>query len=279
MKKLTAIFLMLALCLSLLAACGQKPDGAPEDNNGAGNESGGEDGGNLLGEDGVFVVGFDQDFPPYGYVGDDGEFTGFDIECARALAERLGWEIKLQPIDWDGKDFELESGTIDCIWNGFTMTGREDAYSWSDPYIDNTQVFVVRADGGIASLTDLAGKTVAVQKDSSALAALNKEDNAALRDSFGELLEVAEYNTAFMDLEQGAIDAIAMDIGVAKFQMEGREQDYVILEETLYAEQYAIGFLLGNTELRDAVNAEFNAMKADGTAAKIAEQFGVELIG
>lgn len=277
MKKLLALLLALVLCASLFAACGQKP----AEDAGTGEPAEGEatPETNLLGDDGVFVVGFDQDFPPYGYVGDDGEFTGFDIECAKALAERLGWEIKLQPIDWDAKDFELEAGTIDCIWNGFTMTGREDAYTWSDPYVDNTQVFVVKADSGIASLADLAGKTVAVQKDSSALAALNGEDNAELKASFGELLEVAEYNTAFMDLEQGAVDAIAMDIGVAQFQMEGRESEYVILEESLYAEQYAIGFLLGNTALCDAVNAEFNAMKADGTAAKLAEQFGIELIG
>lgn len=275
MKKLLALVLALTLCASLFAACAPKAADDPAPSGTAGDNAETP----LLGEDGVFVVGFDQDFPPYGYVGDDGEFTGFDIECAKALAARLGWEIKLQPIDWDGKDFELESGTIDCIWNGFTMTGREDAYTWSDPYIDNTQVFVVKADSGVASLADLAGKTVAVQKDSSALAALNGEDNAELKASFGQLIEVGEYNTAFMDLEQGATDAIAMDIGVAKFQMEGREDEYVILDESLYAEQYGVGFLLGNTALRDAVNAEFNAMKADGTAAKIAEEFGVELIG
>ena len=280
MKKLLAILVALVLCASLFAACGQETAEEPEntEENNTTEESTGADA-NLLGEDGVFVVGFDQNFPPYGYVGEDGEFTGFDIECAKTLAERLGWEIKLQPIDWDSKDFELEAGTIDCIWNGFTMTGREDKYEWTDPYVDNTQVFVVKADSGISSIADLAGKVVAVQADSSALAALNEEDNAELKASFDQLLEVGEYNTAFMDLEQGAVDAIAMDIGVAQFQMEGREDEFIILDETLYTEQYAVGFALGNTALRDAVNDEFNAMKEDGTAQAIAEEFGITLIG
>ena len=125
---------------------------------------------------GTFTVGFDQDFPPMGFVGDDGEYTGFDLELAKEVADRLGLEFVPQPIAWDAKDMELSSGTIDCIWNGFTMNGREDAYTWSEPYMDNSQVFVVAADSGISSLADLAGKVVEVQTDSSAEAAL--KDNA-----------------------------------------------------------------------------------------------------
>ena len=106
---------------------------------------------------GTFTVGFDQDFPPMGFVGDDGEYTGFDLELAKEVADRLGLEFVPQPIAWDAKDMELSSGTIDCIWNGFTMNGREDAYTWSEPYMDNSQVFVVAADSGISSLADLAG--------------------------------------------------------------------------------------------------------------------------
>ena len=110
---------------------------------------------------------------PFGYVGDDGEFTGFDIEMATECAARMGKKIVLQPIDWDAKDMELEAGTIDCIWNGFTMNGREDQYTWTEPYMDNSQVVVVKKDSGINTLADLAGKVVEVQKESAAETALN----------------------------------------------------------------------------------------------------------
>ncbi len=258
MKRILSVILALALALSLFAAC-STPAAAPEAE------------ASLLGDDGVFVVGFDQDFPPYGYVGDDGEFTGFDIECAKALAERLGWEIRLQPIDWDAKDNELDSGAIDCIWNGFTINGREDGYEWTQPYVDNSQVIVVKADSGITDYAGLAGKVVVTQADSSALSAIN--DNEELKSSFAELVEVAEYNTAMMDLEQGAVDAVAMDVGVAKFQIADREDEFVILDEVLMAEQYGIGFKLGNTALRDAVEAEFVKMAEDGTVAEISKTF------
>ncbi len=254
MKKLIVVLLTLAMLLTF-ASCAPAVKGG------------------LLGEDNTFVVGFDQDFPPYGYVGEDGEFTGFDIECAKALAQRLGWEIKLQPIDWDAKDLELESGAIDCIWNGFTINGREDAYTWSVPYVDNSQVFVVKASSGIKDYAGLAGKTVEVQKDSSALAAINDDANAELLASFKQLIEVAEYNTAFMDLEQGTVDAIAIDIGVAKDQLKSRGDEFVMLDQSLASEQYGIGFLLGNEALRDAVQDEFVKMVADGTVAKISAQF------
>lgn len=187
-----------------------------------------------------------------------------------------------QPIDWDSKDMELSTGAIDCIWNGFTMNGREDDYTWSDPYIDNSQVFVVAADSGIENKSDLAGKVVAVQKDSSALAALNDEenkDNIALRDSFSQLIEYADYNTAFMDLEQGAVEAVAIDIGVAQYQIDKREEGvYVMLagdDNKLASEQYAVGFKKGNEELRDTVQDTLDDMVKDGTFAEIAEKWGL----
>lgn len=223
--------------------------------------------------EGTFTVGFDQDFPPMGFVGDDGEYTGFDLELAQEVASRLGLEYVPQPIAWDAKDMELEAGTIDCIWNGFTMNGREDAYTWSDPYMDNSQVFVVAADSGISTLADLAGKVVEVQTDSSAEAAL--KDNQELSSSFGTLQTIADYNTAFMDLEMGAVDAIAMDVIVAGYQIEQRADgdNYVILDETLAAEEYGIGFKKGNEELRDKVQAALEEMAADGTMAEISDKW------
>ena len=220
---------------------------------------------------GTLVVGFDQDFPPMGFLGDDGEFTGFDLELAQEVAKRLGLEYKPQPIAWDSKDMELESGNIDCIWNGFTMTGREDNYTWTEAYMANTQVFVVGKDSGIASQADLAGKVVECQVDSSAEAALKEVPD--LTATFKELLTTADYNTAFMDLEQSAVDAIAMDVIVAGYQIQQRNADFVILEDTLSAEEYGVGFKKGNTELRDKVQATLEEMAADGTLKSISEKW------
>lgn len=222
---------------------------------------------------GTFTVGFDQDFPPMGFVGDDGEYTGFDLELAKEAAERLGMEFVPQPIAWDAKDMELNSGTIDCIWNGFTMNGREDDYTWSQPYMDNSQVFVVAADSGISTLADLAGKIVEVQADSSAEAAL--KDNTELAGTFGTLQTTPDYNTAFMDLEMGAVDAIAMDVIVAGYQIEQRGDDgkYVILDETLASEEYGIGFKKGNEELRDKIQKTLEEMAADGTMKEISDKW------
>ena len=158
--------------------------------------------------DGVFTVGFDQDFPPMGFVDDNGEFTGFDLELAAEVAKRLGMEIKYQPIAWDAKEMEIESGNIDVIWNGFTSTGRENDYTWSKPYMENKQVFVVSKDSGITKVEELKGKKVEVQADSSGEKAL--AENKELSDSFAELITTADYNTAFQDLEMGATDAVAM---------------------------------------------------------------------
>ena len=220
---------------------------------------------------GTLIVGFDQDFPPMGFVGDDGEYTGFDLELAQEVAKRLGLEYKAQPIAWDSKDMELESGNIDCIWNGFTMTGREDDYTWTEPYMANQQVFVVANDSDISSQADLAGKIVEVQADSSAEAALKEAPE--LTATFKELLTTADYNTAFMDLEMGAVDAIAMDIGVAKYQLQQRNADFKILDDSLSEEEYGVGFKKGNTELRDKVQSTLEEMAEDGTLQEVSEKW------
>lgn len=220
---------------------------------------------------GTLIVGFDQDFPPMGFVGDNGEYTGFDLDLAKEVASRLGLEYKAQPVAWDSKDMELESGNIDCIWNGFTITGREDDYTWTTPYMANKQVFVVANDSDIKSQTDLAGKVVEVQADSSAEAAL--KENQDLANTFGQLLTTPDYNTAFMDLEQGAVDAVAMDVIVAGYQIKQRNADFKILDDSLSEEEYGVGFKKGNTELRDKVQGALEEMAADGTLAKIADEW------
>lgn len=252
MKRLVAFTMCIVMSAALLTGCG-------------GSE-----------EKDTFTVGFDAEFPPYGYMDDKGEYVGFDLSLAQEVCDRNGWELVKQPINWDAKDMELSSGAIDCIWNGFTMNGREDEYTWTVPYVDNSQVFVVKADSGITSQADLSGKVVAVQADSSALKALESEENTALKRSFASLDQFADYNTAFMDMEAGAVDAVAMDIGVAKYQMQSREEGkFMILDEYLAGEQYGVGFLLGNEELRDNVQATMFDMLEDGTLAKIAAEWGL----
>ena len=271
MKKRLALILALAMmATTVFVGCGSKEENADADADAEKTEESTA----VENDDETLVVGFDAAFPPYGYKDDNGEYVGFDLDLAQEVCDRNGWELVKQPIDWDSKDMEIDSETIDCIWNGFTMNGREDDYTWSEPYVDNKQVIVVRTDSGINSFADLAGKLVEVQTDSSALAAF-QEDQKALADTFGNLTEIAEYNTAFMDLESGACDAIAMDIGVANYQISSRENsdEYMILEEVISSEQYGIGFKKGNTELRDKVQATLDEMAEDGTIAKIAEKY------
>ena len=258
MKKKVALFMVAVLSVATMAmGCGKeasKEDTSKEQ----------------------FIVGFDQNFPPMGFVGDDGEFTGFDLELAAEVAERLDMELVLTPIDWDAKDMELKSGTISCIWNGFTMNGREDEYTWTDAYLDNKQVFVVRSGEGIESMEDLAGKVVDVQTDSSAQAAL--DELPELVASFESLNVIPDYNTAFMELEAGAADAVAMDIVVASYQIEQRDADFEILDDALATEEYGVGFKKVNDTLRDQVQKALEEMAADGTMAEISTKwFGEDI--
>ena len=224
-----------------------------------------------------FVVGFDASFPPYGYLSEDGEYIGFDLDLADEVAKRNGWELVKQPIDWEAKDTELKVGNIDCIWNGFTMNGREKQYTWSTPYVDNSQIVIVNKDSDIKKLSDLKGKIVCVQSDSSALAALKGDDataeNKKLAESMKEITEVGDYNSAFMNLESGMVDAICMDIGVASYKLEASGDKFKMLDERLSSEEYGIGFKLGNTKLRDKVQVTLLEMLQDGTFETIAKKW------
>lgn len=250
-KKLSCGVLAAVLLAGVLTGCGKKDD--------------------------TFTVGFDAEYPPYGYMDESGEYTGFDLELAEEVCELKGWKLEKQPIAWENKDNELNSGSIDCIWNGFTINGREDDYQWSVPYVDNSQVIVVAVDSGISALSDLAGKIVGVQAASAALDVLKDEEaQKALGDSFKELQEFGDYNTAFLELEAGSVDAIAMDIGVAMYQLESRGNGkFVILEEHLNAEQYGIGFKKGNTKLCNEVEDALKTLQENGTFDELAEKYGL----
>ncbi len=250
MKK-TFFFALIVCAVSLMTLCGC---------------------GDAAGTAKKFTVGFDAEFPPYGYL-ENGQYKGFDLDLAREVCKRRGWEFVAKPINWDSKDMELNSGLIDCIWNGFTINGREDKYTWSEPYVDNSQVVLTKKTSKITTLKDLAGKTVAVQTDTPVQKALSKDgDQEELGKTFKKMIITPNYNNAVMELEAGSVDAVAMDIGVAQEKVKTNE-NFIILEESVIKEKYGIGFKLGNTELRDQVQATLKEMVADGAAAKISEQY------
>ena len=201
--------------------------------------------------------------------------SDFDLDLAQEVCDRNGWELVKTPIDWDAKNIELNGGSIDCIWNGFTMNGREEDYTWTPAYINNTQVFAVNKNSGITKAADLAGKNVLVQADSSALAALQDEENTdikVLADSFGSLTQVPDYESALMELEAGSADAVAMDEGVA-LTKQAQNDNIVILDDVISQEQYGIAFKKGNDELRDQVWSTLLEMEKDGTVDKIAAKY------
>ena len=264
LKKLIMAAALVAVMAGVITGCGSKKN----DSNVAKNSGD------------TFTVGFDAEFPPYGYKDDSGEYVGFDLDLAAEVCSRNGWTLVKQPIEWESKDMELNSGMIDCIWNGFTMDGREKEYTWSTAYVDNSQVVVVKKNSGITKLSDLAGKNVIVQSDSSALAAFTGEDadeeNIRLAASFKSLQQVGDYNSAFLNLDAGSADAVCMDIGVAKYEVESRGDTFTILNEHVSSEEYGVGFKKGNTQLRNQVQETLEEMLADGSFDSIVQKWGLE---
>ena len=284
MKKGLALCMAAVLAMGcLLTGCGSSDTGAKSTTESAaastekvGTETAGTEaaGTETAGNGKTFTVGFDASFPPYGYQ-ENGEYVVFYLDLAQDFCELIVWEIVKTPIDWDAKNIELNGGSIDCIWNGFTMNGREDDYTWTPAYINNTQVFAVNKNSGIKKAADLAGKNVLVQADSSALAALQDEENTdikALADSFGSLTQVPDYESALMELEAGSADAVAMDEGVA-LTKQAQNDNIVILDDVISQEQYGIAFKKGNDELRDQVWSTLLEMEKDGTVDKIAAKY------
>ena len=164
----------------------------------------------------TFKHGFDLDYPPYSYRQDDGTVGGFDVELAQAVCEYMGWGYEPVPFNWDAKDMELNAGSCDCIWSGFTKEGREDKYAGGVTYSNNTQGILVPADSDIKTLADLSGKIVGVQTATSA-ADMLEDSRKDLADTFGELRVYETYTVAFNDLKAGAIDAIAIDMTAGTF--------------------------------------------------------------
>ena len=170
----------------------------------------------------TFKHGFDLDYPPYSYLQDDGSVGGFDVELCQAVCEYLGWGYEAVPFNWDAKDMELNAGSCDCIWSGFTKEGREDDYTWGVTYSNNTQGILVPADSDINTLADLAGKVVGVQTATSAYEML-EDSQADLAATFADLKVYETYTIAYNDLKAGAIDAIAIDMTAGTYLISSGE--------------------------------------------------------
>ena len=226
---------------------------------------------------GTFILGLDDSFPPMGFRDEDNNIVGFDIDVAKAVAAKLGVEFIAQPIAWDAKELELNSKNIDCIWNGMSITPeREASMAMTWPYLNNQMVFYVKADSGIASVEDLAGKVVAVQNGSYAEELLMGEyaDLAATFD--GDLLGYDEYLTALMDLQQGGCDAVLVDLVVGEYKVSGMGATDLKAAIALADDNYGIGFRKEDVALRDKVQEILMELKADGTLAEICKNWFTE---
>jgi amino acid ABC transporter substrate-binding protein, PAAT family (TC 3.A.1.3.-) len=229
---------------------------------------------------GELILGLDDAFPPMGFRDDSGEIVGFDIDLAKAVCEKLGVELVIQPINWPTKENELNTKNVDCLWNGFSVTPeREEKLTLSIPYMENAIAIVVTKDSGIKSKEDMAGKRLAVQGGSSAEEALYMDENKEFRESLGEINSgFDDYVTALMDLETGNSDAVLMDSVVASYMIHEAGKDFVVLDDHLVAEKYAVGFRKGEEALAEAVNNALRELKADGTVEEISTKwFGSDI--
>ena len=280
--KIFAIAATFALALGLLAGCGSNDKKESSASSSAAESSSmaaeAEDNSADITE---LVVGFDNSYPPYGFIGEDGEYTGLDLELAAEVAKRNGWEFVAQPIDWDAKDAELNSGNINCIWNGFTMEGREDDYTFSEPYMLNEQVIVVKEGSDIKTKEDLAGKIVITQQGSAAQELLEDEEaEKALADTFARLDLIADYDNAYMQLESGTVEVVIGDLSIADYHIAASPDTFVKLDEPLSSEKYGVGFKKGSQALADKVSETLLEMYNDGTVAEIVEkyaEYGVDI--
>lgn len=257
MKKRIAGLLALVAVLGLLAGCSK---------GGSANSL------KYIQDKGTIVMGLDDSFPPMGFRDDAGNLVGYDIDVAQEMAKRMNLELKLQPIDWKAKEMELDAKNVDVLWNAYTITDeRKEQVLFSNPYMDNFQVVVVLQDSDIQKLTDLSGKKVAVQDGSSAQEALQKDE--AVYNSIGQQLDFKENVSALLDLENGQVDAVAVDSVVADYYLAQKPGVYRILEETLAPEEYGVGFRKTDVEFRDACQKVLDEMKADGTMARISNEW------
>ncbi|MDU7476267.1 MAG: amino acid ABC transporter substrate-binding protein [Paenibacillus macerans] len=252
LKNIALIGLVLTVMLTALAGC-------------SGSGSGSGKGGNTL------IIGIDDKFAPMGFRDEKNEIVGFDIDYAKAAAEKMDMEATFQPIDWSSKESELNSGRIDLIWNGYTITEeRKGKVLFTKPYLKNSQVIVTLADSPISSIRDLAGKAVGLQSLSSAADALNADP---IKSEIKTVTEFPDNVLALSDLKTKRLDAVVIDEVVARYYMSKEEGTFKILGESLAPEEYGIGVKKGNEELLNKLQKALDELNQDGTAARISEKW------
>lgn len=274
MFKKVSILLVLVLLMSALAVgCGGGDTEAPNGDAGDTDTSL-----TAIQEKGTFIVGCDDAFPPMGFIGDNGEITGFDIELAKLVAEKLGVEAVPQAIDWSAKEMELSSGNIDVIWNGYTIDKeRNEKVEFTKPYLNNQQVLVVIAESPYQSKEDLIGKVVGAQVESAGLKALQADEEFS--SSLADLPEYDDYLYALLDLETSRLDAVAVDQILIGYTMQQQPGKYRILDEGLVDEYYGIGCPKGGIALREAIDKALDELMEDGSIEALSvEWFGENIV-
>ena len=226
----------------------------------------------------TFKMGIDAEYPPFSYLDDNGDYAGFDVEMCKAVCEMNGWDLEIVPVNWDFKLISLDNKEHDCIWSGMTIldTMKEAGYVLSFPYFDSTQVVLTKADAGISTLADLAGKRVAVQRGTSGDTLL-QEDQAELASTFegGAAVTMDDFTVCVTELAAGGVDAVVIDLPVAQKHQKDHA-DFVILEETLGSEQYGICFRSGEEELCKKVEDSIMKLVEDGTYQALGEKYGLD---
>ena len=221
------------------------------------------------------TIGLDDEYAPMGFKDEQNEIVGFDVDLAKEAAKRLGCEVEFKAIDWNSKEAELKSGRIDIIWNGLDITPeRQQNMLFSDPYMDNRQIVFVKKDNdqGIAAEADLAGKAIGTQSGSTAETYIDGNEN--LKKSFKDFKTYGDYVSAFMDLENGRIDALVCDEIVGRYALSKQDGKFDALNVTVGPiTEFGIAFRKDDTALRNKIQGVFDEMVKDGAAAKISDQW------
>ena len=273
-KKIFAAFLAAASMAALFTGCQtQDGDGMENTDTAAAAEDNSLD---SIKEKGKFILGLDDSFPPMGFRDENNEIVGFDIDLAKEVTARMGVELVVQPISWDSKEMELNSGNIDCIWNGMSINDeRKEAMNLSEAYLRNDMVFVVLDSSAYNSQADLAGKNVAVQNGSSAQEIL---EGSEFKGQAGSIIGYDDNVTAFMDLDANGVDAVFLDSVVANYFITSKNKPYRVLSDVLYEEEYAIGFRKNDQALRDEVQKILIEIINDTKASEISTKwFGSDI--
>ncbi|OUQ59059.1 amino acid ABC transporter substrate-binding protein [Tyzzerella sp. An114] len=278
-KKILALGLTAVMAVAVFAGCGNSSSTEDTNSNNENVSTEGENSGEATLDYDKIIVGLDDTFAPMGFRDENGELTGVDVELANAVSEELGIPFEFQPIDWSMKETELNNGTVDLLWNGYTITDeRKEVVSFTDPYLENRQIVVTMADSDINSIADLAGKTVAAQDMSSAVDAI--EGKPEVKDTFAELVTFETNDQCLRDLEAGRSDAVVADEVLVKYYISQKgAEKYKILDEDFGEEEYGIGARKDDTALVEAINGAMDALKEDGTTKAIGEKwFGDDII-